>query len=86
MVNPPYHSYQEMLIHNWKPPLYQVNKQIKFLENKKNFKEALKKHDFEEIFTDQFAGLFGHTSKLGHEIIANNIFQYLEEKGINLNH
>lgn len=48
-----------------------------FVENKKNFEEALKVHQSQQIFTDHFAGDFGHTTKLGHQLIAKQVLQTL---------
>ncbi len=49
-------------------------KDISFVFNKENFQEALKHYKFEEIFTDQFHSLFGHTNDFGHSLIAKNVY------------
>ena len=75
-------EYKNAIIKYWKPPPFQVDEKLKFLENRENFESALKKYDFDEIFIDRFATLFGHTSKIGHELIADNVVEYLEKKNI----
>jgi len=44
-----------------------------FISNEENFKQALKTHKTEEIFTDRFAGDFGHCTELGNTLIAENV-------------
>lgn len=46
---------------------------IVFISNEENFKQALKTHKIEEIFTDRFAGDFGHCTELGNTLIAENV-------------
>ena len=75
-------EYKNAINMRWKPPPFQVDEKLKFLENRENFESALKKYDFDEIFIDRFATLFGHTSKIGHELIADNVVEYLEKKNI----
>ncbi len=43
---------------------------ITFIENKKNFKEALTRYRYEDIFIDRFANSWGHTTNLGSSMIA----------------
>ena len=40
---------------------------------KKNFKQAIKTHGYDAIFTDSFAGDFGHCTPRGNEILANQV-------------
>jgi hypothetical protein len=51
---------------------------IEFLSNEENFKNMLKEKQFFEIFSDQFAGDFGHYKKEGGILIAENIMRVLE--------
>jgi lysophospholipase L1-like esterase len=46
---------------------------IVFVENKTNFEKALKKLRREDIFEDNFAGTFGHSTRLGNNLIAENV-------------
>jgi len=48
-----------------------------YIENKDNFEQALKKHKWEDVFVDKFAEHFGHTTKYGHELIANEVLKRL---------
>ena len=52
---------------------------ITFISNEKLFKDALMKKDYNEIFSDQFAGDFGHCTSLGNTMIAKNIVNILEK-------
>ena len=49
-----------------------INK-IYFVSNEKNFKEALNKYSYYQIFRDNFAGTFGHCTNYGNELIAKNL-------------
>ena len=44
-----------------------------FISNEENFKQSLKIHKTEEIFRDMFGGSFGHCTKLGNTLIAENV-------------
>ena len=44
-----------------------------FISNEENFEEALANYEYEEIFIDHEAPTFGHTTRLGNEIIARNV-------------
>jgi hypothetical protein len=59
------------------------------LSNKENFEKSLKKHNFDDIFTDKFANSFGHATKLGNSLIAENVYNFIEklrsEEKCNLN-
>jgi len=48
---------------------------ISFLSNQENFKKALIKKGWNEIFTDNFAGTFGHTTNEGSQMIAETALQ-----------
>jgi hypothetical protein len=44
-----------------------------FIDNEKNFNKALKIYKTEDIFSDMFAGSFGHCTELGNTLIAENV-------------
>jgi tetratricopeptide (TPR) repeat protein len=44
-----------------------------FVDNEKIFKDALKKGDFKEYFIDMFSGEFGHCTRKGNRLLAENI-------------
>ena len=51
--------------------------EIIFVSNEENFKEALRNRAVEEIFTDLFAGDFGHATDLSNKLIAENLAKTL---------
>lgn len=57
----------------------QYYNKIEFISNENNFKDLLKKKKFNEIFTDQFAGDFGHYKKEGGTLIAENLVERLSK-------
>jgi tetratricopeptide (TPR) repeat protein len=46
---------------------------VLFVDNEAVFKTALKKYNYEELFTDRFGGEFGHCTQEGNLILAENI-------------
>lgn len=52
---------------------------IRFVENRENFSEALTRIAYDELFVDRFAGSWGHTSLLGSELIADNLYPLVLE-------
>jgi lysophospholipase L1-like esterase len=50
------------------------NPHILILENQNQFRDALKTHAYQDIFYDNFASDFGHTTAYGSELIAKNVF------------
>lgn len=52
---------------------------VTLVSNEKNFEEALKKNKFDRIFKDRFRGSWGHTTQLGHDIIADNLFPTIQQ-------
>jgi hypothetical protein len=52
-----------------------------FIENKKNFQNALKNGESTRYFLDLFAGDFGHCTAAGNRLIADNVADVLEKKG-----
>ncbi len=53
--------------------------EILFVENEKNFEAALQQGAFEEYFYDHFAGIFGHTTRQGDQLIVENILATLDQ-------
>ncbi len=45
-----------------------------YIEQEQYFKEQVLKHGYPAIFSDAFAGSFGHTRELGNSLIAENVF------------
>ncbi len=50
-----------------------TDKDIIYVENKNNFVDALKSHELMDLFTDLFAGDFGHCTEFGNRLIAKNL-------------
>lgn len=50
-----------------------LKNKIIFVSNEHNFKEALKKEPYYKLFTDNFGGTFGHCTKSGNTLIAENV-------------
>lgn len=48
---------------------------VALVNNDEPFRQALRKFPANEIFLDFFAGDFGHTTKLGHSLIAENVVE-----------
>jgi hypothetical protein len=44
-----------------------------FVDNERVFKEALKKGEYRDYFSDTFAGDFGHCTEKGNRLLAENI-------------
>ena len=53
--------------------IFKDRKDIIFVSNEDNFKEALKKSAYDEYFTDYFGGDFGHCNHQGNRLIAENL-------------
>lgn len=56
---------------------------ILFVENKKNFQEAVAKAGYDEYFTDRFAGDFGHSTPKGNHLIAVQAAEVILERYLN---
>jgi len=44
---------------------------VTYIGNEYNFQQALSSHEYSDIFTDNFGGIFGHTTLFGHQLIAS---------------
>lgn len=53
---------------------------ILFVENKKNFKEAIAKASYDDYFTDRFAGDFGHCTPKGNHLLASHAAEVILKK------
>ena len=52
-------------------------KDVLYIENKTSFEEAVKKSSYDMLFTDHYGGSFGHTTKEGHILIAENAAEHI---------
>lgn len=50
-----------------------------FVENKDNFESELRKRPWSDLFVDEFAVHFGHTTDFGNHLISENVFTHLRE-------
>lgn len=50
------------------------------LLNYVNFSSTVRSKGEDKVFVDKFATIFGHTTILGHELIANNLVKFLLQK------
>jgi len=55
------------------------NPLVFILENKVNFINALRSNSYEQIFSDNFATDFGHTTEFGSKLIADNVATKIQE-------
>jgi lysophospholipase L1-like esterase len=56
-----------------------IGSALGFLENRTNFEEALRHAPYGAIFTDRFAGRFGHLTQAGNDLIAHNVAGLVEK-------
>lgn len=49
-----------------------------FVDNERNFREALATHPYKSLFTDRFAYSWGHLTHLGNEMIAEQVERAIE--------
>ena len=52
---------------------------IYFVSNEYNFKDALNKYSYYQIFRDNFAGAFGHCTDYGNQLIAKNLAETISK-------
>ena len=55
-------------------------KNIIFIENRDNFLSALRRHPYNYLFADMFAGTFGHCTIEGNRLLAANIAEAIYKK------
>jgi tetratricopeptide (TPR) repeat protein len=53
---------------------------IIFVDNEKLFKEAVDKYGYREYFIDKFGGCFGHCTRSGNRLLAENIASVIVKK------
>ena len=53
--------------------IFRGDEDIIFISNKENFEEALKNGTYEEYFVDSFRRTWGHATKKGNRLIAENV-------------
>lgn len=89
--NPKFNRYRDCLIKEnpfaHDPP--RINSEynlIHFVSNQNNFNDALKTKNKGDLFTDKFASTFGHTTKKGHLMIRDRIFEEIINKSNSLKH
>lgn len=56
---------------------FKENPSTYHVENLHNFKGMLKTHNYNELFLDNFATDFGHTTEFGHQLIAHEVLNFL---------
>ena len=52
---------------------------IVFVDNQKTFADALTKNRYDDLFSDRFAGDFGHCTPSGNALLANNVANQILE-------
>jgi len=50
---------------------------LRYVDNGLNFVEALKDKKYEELFTDDFGGNFGHMTPAGNRLVATSVMKAL---------
>ncbi len=51
-----------------------------FVDNNESFEKAIEKYGYDYLFIDKFAGDFGHGSKYGNQLIAENVAKVILEE------
>ena len=60
--------------------IFKDDTKIIFIENVDNFNHAFLNSSFTDYFVDNFGGTFGHTTKKGNQLIAENLASAILEK------
>ncbi|HII17062.1 TPA: tetratricopeptide repeat protein [Candidatus Woesearchaeota archaeon] len=58
---------------------FENDERILFVENDQNFRNALGNSTYDDLFVDNFFGVFGHCTKRGNELIAMNVEQAISK-------
>ena len=53
--------------------IFRGDEDIIYIENKENFENALKNASYEDLFVDSFRKTWGHATKRGNHLIAENV-------------
>lgn len=61
--------------------MFDPKEDIIFVDNENLFKDALKEGDYEDYFVDRFAGDFGHCTRKGNRMIAENVADTITGNG-----
>ena len=56
-----------------------IERDMFVISNYKVFEDLLKRYEYDDLFTDNFAGDFGHSTVLGNRVIADNVAQQLKK-------
>jgi len=51
-----------------------------FVDNEATFRDALAKHAYEEVFWDNCYGDFGHCTRMGNRMLAENVADVILEE------
>lgn len=60
--------------------MFKPTDKIKFVDNEKTFKEAIRNGSYEDYFVDRLAGDFGHFTSKGGDLLANNVADCIVEE------
>ena len=66
--------------------MFKNKKGIIFVDNEMVFKKALKQASYDEYFVDIFAGDFGHCTRKGNRLLAENIANVILKECFNIKH
>ena len=56
-----------------------IERDMFVISNYKVFEDLLKRYEYDDLFTDNFAGDFGHSTVLGNRAIADNVARQLKK-------
>ncbi len=59
---------------------FAAEKRVIFVENKNNFLKAIRERPYSYYFSDSFAGDFGHCTRFGNRLIAENVAGIIVQK------
>ena len=54
-----------------------IRENVSYISNYDVFQKALEEYDYDDLFTDKFAGHFGHATRFGNKLLADNIARKL---------
>ena len=63
--------------------IFEKDNDVIFVDNERIFKEALRQGSYKEYFKDMFAGDFGHCTRKGNELLAQNIANVILKEVLN---
>ena len=62
--------------------MFNDTKDVGFVDNEMVFKKAVAREGFDEYFTDEFGGDFGHCTPKGNRLLAENIAKFILRKAL----